>query len=89
MQYAKAGIRANAILPGLMNTPMIVKPLAGIYGQGDVDKMVAARSAQCPTGKMGDAWDVAYAALYLASDEAAHVSGHNLVVDGGASARIE
>lgn len=88
MEYAKKGVRANAILPGLMNTPMIVKPLAGIYGQGDVDKMVAARSAQCPTGKMGDAWDVAYAALYLASDEAKYVTGAQLVVDGGLSCKV-
>jgi len=88
MEYAKKGVRANAILPGLMNTPMIVKPLAGIYGQGDVDKMVAARSAQCPTGKMGDAWDVAYAALYLASDEAKYVTGTQLVVDGGLTCKV-
>ena len=88
MEYAKKGVRANAILPGLMNTPMIVKPLAGIYGQGDVDRMVAARSAQCPTGKMGDAWDVAYAALYLASDEAKYVTGAQLVVDGGLSCKV-
>ena len=88
MEYAKKGVRANAILPGLMNTPMIVKPLAGIYGQGDVDKMVAARSAQCPTGKMGDAWDVAYAALYLASDEAKYVTGAQLVVDGGLTCKV-
>jgi len=85
---AQHGVRANAILPGLMNTPMIVKPLAGIYGQGDVDKMVAARSAQCPTGKMGDAWDVAYAALYLASDEAKYVTGAQLVVDGGLTCKV-
>ena len=88
MEYAKKGVRANAILPGLMNTPMIVKPLAGIYGQGDIDKMFAARAAQCPTGKMGDAWDVAYAALYLASDEAKYVTGAQLVVDGGLSCKV-
>lgn len=88
MEYARQGVRVNAILPGLMNTPMIVKPLAGIYGQGDVDKMVAARSAQCPTGKMGDAWDVAYAALYLASDEAKYVTGAQLVVDGGLTCKV-
>ena len=88
MEYAKKGVRANAILPGLMNTPMIVKPLAGIYGQGDIDTMFAARAAQCPTGKMGDAWDVAYAALYLASDEAKYVTGAQLVVDGGLSCKV-
>lgn len=88
MEYAKKGVRANAILPGLMNTPMIVKPLAGIYGEGDIDRMIATRSAQCPTGRMGDAWDVAYAALYLASDEAKYVTGAQLVVDGGLSCKV-
>ena len=87
LEYARKGIRANAILPGLMNTPMIVKPLAGAYG-GDVDKMLAARAAQCPTGKMGDAWDVAYAALYLASDEAKYVTGAQLIVDGGLTCKV-
>jgi NAD(P)-dependent dehydrogenase (short-subunit alcohol dehydrogenase family) len=83
LEYARRGIRANCILPGLMNTPMIVKPLAGVYGEGDVDRMLATRAAQCPTGKMGDAWDVAYAALFLASDEARYITGIELVVDGG------
>ena len=87
MEYAKKGVRANAILPGLMNTPMIVKPLSSAYG-GNFDKMLEARSAQCPTGKMGDAWDVAYAALYLASDEAKYVTGAQLVVDGGLSCKV-
>ena len=87
MEYAKKGVRANAILPGLMNTPMIVKPLSSAYG-GNFDKMLEARSAQCPTGKMGDAWDVAYAALYLASDEAKYVTGTQLVVDGGLTCKV-
>jgi NAD(P)-dependent dehydrogenase (short-subunit alcohol dehydrogenase family) len=88
LEYAPKGIRANCILPGLMNTPMIVKPLAGFYAQGDVERMLAARAAQCPTGAMGDAWDVAYAALYLASDEARYVTGIELVVDGGLSCKV-
>ncbi|HEU5194549.1 MAG TPA: SDR family NAD(P)-dependent oxidoreductase [Methylomirabilota bacterium] len=87
MEYAKKGVRANAILPGLMNTPMIVKPLSTAYG-GSFEEMLEARSAQCPTGKMGDAWDVAYAALYLASDEAKYVTGAQLVVDGGLSCKV-
>ena len=83
MQYAAKGIRCNAVLPGLMNTPMVHKGLAGAYSGGDVEKMVAIRDAQCPTGKMGDAWDVAYAALFLASDEAKYITGVSLPVDGG------
>jgi NAD(P)-dependent dehydrogenase (short-subunit alcohol dehydrogenase family) len=87
MQYADKGIRVNSILPGMMNTPMIVEPLKGAYGGGSVEKMIEVRDSLCPTGKMGDAWDVAYAALYLASDEAKYVTGAQLVVDGGMSCK--
>ncbi|MGF1611719.1 MAG: SDR family NAD(P)-dependent oxidoreductase [Kiloniellales bacterium] len=88
LQYAAEGIRANSILPGLMNTPMIVEPLKDSYGGGDVDRMIAVRDAQCPMGHMGDAWDVAYAALFLASDEAKYVTATELVVDGGITAKM-
>jgi NAD(P)-dependent dehydrogenase (short-subunit alcohol dehydrogenase family) len=81
-------IRANCILPGLMNTPMIVEPLKGVYGAGDVDKMIAMRNQQCPTGKMGDAWDVAHAAVFLTSDEAKYITGAQIVVDGGISCKM-
>jgi len=83
LQYAEKNIRANAILPGLMNTPFIVEPLKEAYGDGDVDKMIEVRNNQCPMKRMGDAWDVAYAALFLASDEAKYITGAQLVVDGG------
>jgi NAD(P)-dependent dehydrogenase (short-subunit alcohol dehydrogenase family) len=86
VQYATKGIRANCVLPGLMNTPLIREPLKNEYG-GKLDDMIAQRDKQSPTGKMGDAWDTAYAALYLASDEARYVTGASLVVDGGISAR--
>lgn len=82
IQYAKKNIRANAILPGLMNTPLVVNAL-GDYYAGDIQKMIEIRDNLCPTGKMGDAWDVAYAALFLASDEAKYITGTQLVVDGG------
>ena len=88
MQYADKGIRANALLPGLMNTPMIVEPLKDHYADGDVEKMLEKRNEQCPMKKMGDAWDVAYAALFFASDEAKYVTGAELVVDGGLTCRI-
>ncbi len=87
LQYAAQGIRANCILPGLMNTPLIVKPLAAAYG-GDVDEMIRRRNAQCPTGHMGTAWDVAHASLFLASDEAGYINGVALPVDGGLSLRF-
>ena len=88
LQYAKKNIRANAILPGLMNTPMVVKSLTDAYADGDVEKMIEVRNNQCPMGKMGDAWDVAYAALFLASDEAKYITGTQLVVDGGITCKI-
>ena len=87
LQYAAQGIRANCILPGLMNTPTIVKPLTAAYG-GNLEDMIRRRDAQSPTGRMGDAWDIAHAALFLASDEAKYVNGVALPVDGGLSLRF-
>src|SRR5246127_551523 len=83
LQYARSGIRANSILPGMMNTPMVHAPeVIAAYG-GSADEMVRRRDGQCPMGRMGDPWDVAYAALFLASDEAKYITGTELVVDGG------
>ena len=87
LEYAGRGIRANAILPGLMDTPMVVEPLKDAYGDGDIVRMAEARNAQCPTGYMGDGWDVGHAAVFLASDDARYITGAELVVDGGFSAR--
>jgi NAD(P)-dependent dehydrogenase (short-subunit alcohol dehydrogenase family) len=88
LQYADRNIRANAILPGLMDTPMIREPLKEAYAGGDVDEMLRIRSAQCPMKRMGDAWDVAHAALFLASDEARYITGAQLVVDGGITCKF-
>lgn len=85
---ADYGIRVNAILPGLMNTPMAIEGQVRDRG-ANKDDLVRARDAQVPLGhKMGTAWDVAYAALFLASDEAKFITGVLLPVDGGQSARI-
>jgi NAD(P)-dependent dehydrogenase (short-subunit alcohol dehydrogenase family) len=84
IEYAPKGIRCNAVLPGLMDTPMVQTGLADIYPD-QAEQTRAARDARCPTGKMGDAWDVAHASLFLASDEARYITGHCLVVDGGLS----
>jgi NAD(P)-dependent dehydrogenase (short-subunit alcohol dehydrogenase family) len=88
VQYADRGIRANCVLPGLMNTPMIVEPLKRFYSEGDVEKMIKIRDAQVPMKKMGTAWDTAYAALFLASDEARYITGAQLVVDGGLTCKF-
>jgi NAD(P)-dependent dehydrogenase (short-subunit alcohol dehydrogenase family) len=87
---ANAGrfIRCNAVLPGLMDTPMAVAGIASAAGL-DEEKVRQDRNARVPLGrKMGTAWDTAYAALYLASDEARFVTGVLLPVDGGMSSRI-
>ena len=86
LQYARDGIRVNAIMPGLMNTPLIFQQISGQYATPE--EMVAARDAACPSGKMGTAWDVAQAALFLASDEAGYITGVSLPVDGGLSCRV-
>jgi len=88
LQYAAKNIRANCILPGLMDTPLIREPLKDFYAAGDVEKMIEIRNKQCPTGKMGDAWDVAYAALFLASEEAKYITGAQLLVDGGLTCKF-
>ncbi|MCC9204212.1 SDR family NAD(P)-dependent oxidoreductase [Arthrobacter sp. zg-Y769] len=86
LEYAAQGIRANSIAPGLMETPMMYKQIAGSYES--VEAMVAARNKLSPTGKMGDSFDVARAALFLASDEAGYINGVCLPVDGGLSAAV-
>jgi NAD(P)-dependent dehydrogenase (short-subunit alcohol dehydrogenase family) len=88
LQYADKNIRSNVIMPGLMNTPMIIEPLKEVYGAGSVEKMMAVRDKQCPMGHMGEAWDVAEAALYLASDASKYVTAAELVVDGGITAKF-
>jgi NAD(P)-dependent dehydrogenase (short-subunit alcohol dehydrogenase family) len=85
VQYAAEGIRANCVLPGFMNTPLIREPLAKSYG-GNIDEMIDQRDKLVPTGKMGDAWDTAYAALFLASDEARYITGQTYLIEGGATA---
>ena len=87
VQFAGKGIRCNAILPGLINTPMVRASLMDHYG--DIDNLNTERDRMSPTGKMGEAWDVAYAALYLASDESKYVNGIQLIVDGGLTARTQ
>ncbi len=88
MGNAQYGIRVNAIMPGLMNTPMAIEGRSEAQG---VDKqvLIEQRDARVPLkGGMGSGWDTAYAALFLASDEARFITGVILPVDGGQSIRI-
>ncbi|MAG96628.1 MAG: SDR family NAD(P)-dependent oxidoreductase [Alphaproteobacteria bacterium] len=87
LEYAAKGIRCNSVVPGLMNTPLVTARITHQIDAGDAEKTIAGRHAACPMGHMGDAWDVAYASLYLASDEAKYVTGTELVVDGGLTVR--
>lgn len=79
LEYAALGVRANAILPGLLDTEM---------GRGLAsDGAIAERDRRSPTGAQGNVWDVANAAVFLASNEASYINAHLLVVDGGLSRR--
>jgi len=80
--YADKGVRLNSVVPGLINTPL-VKVLADKYAGGDYEGYCEVRDKQVPMGKMGTAWDVANAVLFLASKEAGYITGQEIVVDGG------
>ena len=88
VEYARQGVRINAVSPGAMETPMAVMTMKGgkknMY-EGDVEDMWRQRAELVPLGVGGEGWDVAWAAVFLASDEAKYVTGLDLVVDGGLS----
>lgn len=88
MQYAATNIRCNAILPGLMNTPLVAVSLAGSLPEDQRHTLMRQRDALSPTGTMGTAWDVAHAALFFASDESKYVNGSVFVVDAGLNNRV-
>lgn len=84
--YADRRIRLNTVVPGLIDTPY-TRTLAQRYAPGgDEEAYLKKRDGQVPMGRMGDAWDVAKAALFLASDEASYITGQKIVVDGGITA---
>lgn len=89
VQYAPQRIRVNTVVPGQMHTPMVEARLAGQRAGGDVAALLRTRLARIPLGFMGDGRDTANAALFLASDEARFITGTEIVVDGGMSARCD
>ncbi len=82
--YAKQGIRVNSVHPGFIWTPMVEKFLRS---QGDVAKLRGALDALHPLGRVGQPEEVAFGILYLACDESKFVTGSELVIDGGYTAR--
>ncbi|KAJ6786335.1 hypothetical protein PWT90_04725 [Aphanocladium album] len=85
VSFASKGIRLNSVVPGLVETPY-TRTMAERYpppGGGGYEELRRLREAQVPTGRMGTAWDVANATVFLASDEARYITGQELVVDGG------
>jgi NAD(P)-dependent dehydrogenase (short-subunit alcohol dehydrogenase family) len=89
VQYAKHGIRVNTVVPGQMHTPMVEARLAKQRTGGDIEALLKSRVAHIPLGFMGDGRDTAAAVLFLASDEARFITGTELVVDGGMTARCD
>lgn len=89
VQYAKAGIRINTVVPGQLYTPMVDVRLAKQRTGGDVSALLQQRQSRIPLPFMGDGRDTANAALFLASDEARFITGTELVVDGGMSVRCD
>jgi NAD(P)-dependent dehydrogenase (short-subunit alcohol dehydrogenase family) len=89
VQYARNGIRVNTVIPGQMHTPMVEARLAKQRTGGDVEALLQSRVARIPLGFMGDGRDTAAAVLFLASDEARFITGTEIVVDGGMTARCD
>lgn len=84
--YVQKGIRVNTVIPGSMHTPLVEHRLVKQLGAADAEALIAKRHAAVPMGFMGDAWDVAHAVAFLASDEARYITATQLVVDGGMTA---
>lgn len=85
MAYVKKGVRVNSVVVGMVDTPLVSHRLTTQLGK-NADEIVAQRNALVPMGRMGSAWDVANAVLFLASDEAGYITATQLVVDGGVTA---
>ena len=89
VQHAAKGVRVNSVVPGQLHTPMVETRLAKQRAGGDVDALLTQRQKRIPLGFMGDGRDTASAVLFLASDEARFITGTELIVDGGMTARCD
>lgn len=87
VRYARNNIRCNTVIPGMIDTPLLEHRVSRQKGRGDLATLRREAQTRVPLGRRGDAWDVAYAALFLASDEAKYVTGTEILVDGGLMAR--
>jgi NAD(P)-dependent dehydrogenase (short-subunit alcohol dehydrogenase family) len=81
-EFADKGIRVNCIMPGMIDSPIIYKEIMRLY-DGDMERMRRDRNERVPMKRMGEPWDIAYASLFMVSDEAKYITGQVLSVDGG------
>ena len=86
VEFAAKGIRANCILPGVMDTPHVQKQIGGYHSSPE--EMARKRAAIVPMKRQGDGWDIAWASVFLASDEAKYITGVELPVDGGLTVTV-
>jgi NAD(P)-dependent dehydrogenase (short-subunit alcohol dehydrogenase family) len=84
--YVRKGVRVNAVVVGMVDTPLVSNRLVAQLGAADAAGLAATRDALVPMGRMGTAWDVANAIVFLASDEANYITATQIVVDGGVTA---
>ncbi|CAB3708479.1 3-oxoacyl-ACP reductase [Achromobacter marplatensis] len=89
VEYARHGVRINTVLPGQLHTPLVDAFLATQQAAGDVQALLEKRQKRIPLPFMGDGRDTANAVLFLVSDEARFITGTELIVDGGMSARCD
>lgn len=88
LECAPVGIRANAVVVGMIDTPMMRRGFSELLSGAEFDKAMQDRDARVPLGKMGTAWDIAHTVTFLAGDGARFITGADIVVDGGASCRV-
>lgn len=90
LEFADRRVRVNTVLPGLMKIPKVANTpgIADGYGTDGIEAMWEKRAKQVPLGYMGEAWDVAEASVFLASDRAKFITSADMVVDGGMSVKV-